>query len=156
MPPAPSNRRLKKNDTSVSYQLAPTLLRFLLYHPRPHHSRNQDTSSRVALTSPCFQLNSLLLLNRRLTRALHSTPPVLHAFLSAMISDGDLYRLAIFLGSCAMMMIVLYHFLDVNARDEKETADTTKAAKPAKTATESTASPSESVAGSSAATGKGR
>jgi len=36
-----------------------------------------------------------------------------------MISDGDLYRLAIFLGSCAMMMIVLYHFLDVNASDEE-------------------------------------
>lgn len=40
-----------------------------------------------------------------------------------MISDDDLYRLAIFLGSCAMMMIVLYHFLDVNATEE-ETADT--------------------------------
>jgi hypothetical protein len=39
-----------------------------------------------------------------------------------MISDDDLYRLAIFLGSCAMMMIVLYHFLDVNAIEE--TADT--------------------------------
>lgn len=35
-----------------------------------------------------------------------------------MISDDDLYRLAIFLGSCAMMMIVLYHFLDVNASEE--------------------------------------
>ncbi|KAJ5333722.1 Oligosaccaryltransferase [Penicillium brevicompactum] len=35
-----------------------------------------------------------------------------------MISDDDLYRLAIFLGSCAMMMIVLYHFLDVNSSDE--------------------------------------
>ncbi|OQE20086.1 hypothetical protein PENFLA_c017G06473 [Penicillium flavigenum] len=36
-----------------------------------------------------------------------------------MISDDDLYRLAIFLGSCAMMMIVLYHFLDVNASEEE-------------------------------------
>lgn len=41
-----------------------------------------------------------------------------------MISDNDLYRLAIFLGSCAMMMIVLYHFLDVNARDDEETTVT--------------------------------
>lgn len=76
-----------------------------------------------------------------------------------MISDGDLYRLAIFLGSCAMMMIVLYHFLDVNARDENETSDTAKAANPAKTPTESTASSTENVpgaAGSPAATGKGR
>lgn len=36
-----------------------------------------------------------------------------------MISDNDLYRLAIFLGSCAMMMIVLYHFLDVNSSDDE-------------------------------------
>ncbi|RHZ48344.1 dolichyl-diphosphooligosaccharide--protein glycosyltransferase subunit 4 [Aspergillus thermomutatus] len=37
-----------------------------------------------------------------------------------MISDDDLYRLAIFLGSCAMMMIVLYHFLEVNAKDNAD------------------------------------
>ncbi|EKV15686.1 hypothetical protein PDIG_14040 [Penicillium digitatum PHI26] len=36
-----------------------------------------------------------------------------------MISDDDLYRLAILLGSCAMMMIVLYHFLDVNSSEEE-------------------------------------
>lgn len=43
-----------------------------------------------------------------------------------MISDDDLYRLAIFLGSCAMMMIVLYHFLDVNSSDEEpESAEST-------------------------------
>lgn len=32
-----------------------------------------------------------------------------------MISDDDLYTLAIFLGSLAMLLIVLYHFLEVNA-----------------------------------------
>ena len=31
-----------------------------------------------------------------------------------MISDADLYKLAIFLGSGAMLLIVLYHFLEVN------------------------------------------
>jgi len=36
-----------------------------------------------------------------------------------MISDNDLYRLALFLGTCAMMMIVLYHFLEVNASDDE-------------------------------------
>ena len=37
-----------------------------------------------------------------------------------MISDDDLYRLAIFLGSVAMILIVLYHFLEVNTKvDEK-------------------------------------
>lgn len=35
-----------------------------------------------------------------------------------MISDDDLYRLAIFLGSASMLLIVLYHFLEVNAVDE--------------------------------------
>ena len=38
-----------------------------------------------------------------------------------MISDDDLYRLAIFLGSAAMILIVIYHFLEVNTKaDETE------------------------------------
>lgn len=37
-----------------------------------------------------------------------------------MISDNDLYRLAIFLGSAAMLMILLYHFLEVNATEDAE------------------------------------
>lgn len=43
-----------------------------------------------------------------------------------MISDDDLYRLAIVLGAVAMVLIVLYHFLEVNSSDnalaEKATA----------------------------------
>lgn len=35
-----------------------------------------------------------------------------------MISDNDLYSLALFLGACAMLLIVLYHFLEVNAKDD--------------------------------------
>ena len=35
-----------------------------------------------------------------------------------MISDDDLYTLAIFLGSLAMLLIILYHFLEVNAIDD--------------------------------------
>lgn len=35
-----------------------------------------------------------------------------------MISDDELYRLAIFLGSAAMILIVVYHFLEVNTRDD--------------------------------------
>ncbi|CAF9930942.1 hypothetical protein IMSHALPRED_008322 [Imshaugia aleurites] len=45
-----------------------------------------------------------------------SDPP-----LSIMISDDDLYTLAIFLGSLAMLLIVLYHFLEVNAIDDGPT-----------------------------------
>lgn len=35
-----------------------------------------------------------------------------------MISDDGLYKLAIFLGSAAMLLIILYHFLEVNAGEE--------------------------------------
>ena len=35
-----------------------------------------------------------------------------------MISDDDLYKLAIFLGSLSMLLIVLYHFLEVNAKED--------------------------------------
>jgi oligosaccharyl transferase complex subunit OST4 len=34
-----------------------------------------------------------------------------------MITDNQLYSLAIFLGSLAMLLIVLYHFLEVNNQD---------------------------------------
>jgi len=37
-----------------------------------------------------------------------------------MISDNDLYTLSIFLGSCAMLLIVLYHFLEVNSDDSTD------------------------------------
>lgn len=35
-----------------------------------------------------------------------------------MITDNQLYSLALFLGSAAMLLIVLYHFLEVNATDD--------------------------------------
>ncbi|KAI0536276.1 Oligosaccaryltransferase-domain-containing protein [Xylaria digitata] len=35
-----------------------------------------------------------------------------------MISDNDLHSLAIFLGSVAMILIVLYHFFEVNSQEE--------------------------------------
>lgn len=38
-----------------------------------------------------------------------------------MISDTELYSLAIFLGCMAMLLIILYHFLEVNS-DETDTA----------------------------------
>jgi len=36
-----------------------------------------------------------------------------------MISDGELYRLAIGLGSVAMVLIVVYHFFEVNAKNDE-------------------------------------
>lgn len=40
-----------------------------------------------------------------------------------MITDDQLYKLAIFLGSLAMLLIVLYHFLEVNAIDDSRKAE---------------------------------
>ena len=41
-----------------------------------------------------------------------------------MITDNDLYSLAIFLGSLSMLLIVLYHFLEVNAKDDDQLGST--------------------------------
>lgn len=46
-----------------------------------------------------------------------------------MISDDGLNRLAIFLGSVAMLLIVLYHFLEINAVED-EYSDNARAGKP--------------------------
>lgn len=39
-----------------------------------------------------------------------------------MISDNDLYRLAIFLGAAAMVLIVVYHYLESAAIRDKTAA----------------------------------
>ena len=36
-----------------------------------------------------------------------------------MISDGQLYNLALFLGAASMLLIVVYHFLEVNIKDSE-------------------------------------
>ena len=41
-----------------------------------------------------------------------------------MITDDGLNSLAIFLGSLAMLLIVLYHFLEVNAIEDDNTSGT--------------------------------
>ena len=43
--------------------------------------------------------------------------PIERASTFKMITDAQLYSLAIFLGSAAMLLIVLYHFLEVNSED---------------------------------------
>ncbi|OAA67228.1 Oligosaccaryltransferase [Niveomyces insectorum RCEF 264] len=51
-----------------------------------------------------------------------------------MISDDQLYNLAIFLGCSAMILIVVYHFLETNTRDETESGkrNAAKAVAPSK------------------------
>lgn len=48
-----------------------------------------------------------------------------------MISDAELYRLAIFLGSAAMVLIILYSFFEVNSKESER--DTVNEKTPAKT-----------------------
>ncbi|QPC79878.1 hypothetical protein HYE68_010630 [Fusarium pseudograminearum] len=39
-----------------------------------------------------------------------------------MITDGQLYQLAIFFGVAAMLLILVYHFLEVNAPENTATS----------------------------------
>ena len=53
----------------------------------------------------------------------HSRQPSDSSFRSLkMITDNQLYSLAIFLGSFAMVLIVIYHWLEVNAIDTPDSA----------------------------------
>ena len=36
-----------------------------------------------------------------------------------MISDSQLYQLALFLGAVSMLLIILYHFLEINSKDSE-------------------------------------
>jgi hypothetical protein len=40
-----------------------------------------------------------------------------------MITDSQLYSLALFLGSASVLLIVLYHYLQVNAVEDEAPAD---------------------------------
>jgi len=73
-----------------------------------------------------------------------------------MISDDDLYQLAIFLGSCAMLLIILYHFLEVNSKDTSPASSPSSVSgKALSTPSKQSAVGSSGAGGSSAATKKG-
>ncbi|KAF2202740.1 hypothetical protein GQ43DRAFT_368450, partial [Delitschia confertaspora ATCC 74209] len=57
-----------------------------------------------------------------------TTPDLSSLRTTIMISDSQLYTLAIFLGSASMLLIILYHFLEVNSEDHIN-ADQPKAVK---------------------------
>ncbi|KAL6879507.1 Oligosaccaryltransferase domain-containing protein [Trichoderma longibrachiatum] len=56
----------------------------------------------------------------RLAQRSSSSSSSVSAF--TMISDDELYKLAIFLGSISMVLIVVYHFLEVNSEPTPATA----------------------------------
>lgn len=43
-----------------------------------------------------------------------------------MISDSTLYSLSIFLGSLAMLLIILYHYLEINSHDDDDDDNTSR------------------------------
>lgn len=59
--------------------------------------------------------NCLLTIAQNTTSNQHTHLPTV-----TMITDAALYSLAVFLGSAAVLMIVLYHFLEVNAKDASD------------------------------------
>ena len=65
-----------------------------------------------------FTKDLIVLLRKPVTLALPKGPRLTSSSIPTMISDNDLYSLAIFLGSLAMLLIVLYHFLQVNAIED--------------------------------------
>ncbi|KAG7006517.1 hypothetical protein G7Y79_00014g036920 [Physcia stellaris] len=95
--------------------------------PTPSHS-----STFTAFSNPSSELLRNSIQEARPTSARSGTsptsPPITTSHPSdnlppaKMISDDDLYRLAIFLGCLAMLLIVLYHFLEVNAQDDSPAA----------------------------------
>ncbi|KAL1792162.1 hypothetical protein ACET3X_009913 [Alternaria dauci] len=92
----------------------------------PEASRWPSHAPRKSITAhPIQSRHSRLLSSSVAPRFPHSqrhTPlPSYHrrAVTLKMITDSQLYSLAIFLGSAAMLLIVLYHFLEVNSDDHK-------------------------------------
>lgn len=46
-----------------------------------------------------------------------------------MITDGELYNIAVLLGAAAMVLIVVYHYVEVNAADKESPSEKPQAAK---------------------------
>ncbi|KAF1810325.1 hypothetical protein P152DRAFT_460430 [Eremomyces bilateralis CBS 781.70] len=44
-----------------------------------------------------------------------------------MISDSQLYSLALFLGGASVLLIVLYHYLEINAENTDDLSEERKA-----------------------------
>ncbi|GIZ41710.1 hypothetical protein CKM354_000500600 [Cercospora kikuchii] len=64
-----------------------------------------------------------------------------------MISDGSLYTLALFLGFAAVLMIVVYHFLEVNSDEHQSLLAQTSAVTGATSTKGSTGTIKDSAAG---------
>lgn len=48
-----------------------------------------------------------------------------------MITDGELYNIAVLLGAASMILIVVYHYVEVNASDKELPSETPQTSKTA-------------------------
>lgn len=90
---------LFENLVSVEYLKSTMKCADLCLEPLPH-------SPESRLQSRC----------RSQLYIIHRNPDPSHKS-AAMITDSQLYTLAIFLGTASMLLIVLYHFLEVNSEE---------------------------------------
>ncbi|KAK1594980.1 oligosaccaryltransferase, partial [Colletotrichum navitas] len=112
----------------------------LAQHHRPHpklHVRRPDKYKCTKVSFHFLFLTCGFNIGRTQSRKLstyhdaHSNCYCTDSPKPIMISDNDLYRLAIFLGSAAMVLIILYHYVEVN-REEEQPAKPVQPAKSAK------------------------
>lgn len=53
----------------------------------------------------------------------------LSSSVATMISDGELYNIALLLGATSMVLIVVYHYVEVNAADRELLSEKSQSAK---------------------------
>lgn len=98
-------------------------------HPLPPH---RDVALYSAVCVHVLRLHQVLAIDRKSQSQSPQDPyvprtPRTRKQSATMITDTSLYTLAIFLGSAAMLMIVLYHFLEVNAKEGEALSNARKA-----------------------------
>ena len=81
----------------------------------PNYSLRELLEIPFLKYTPNYSVEELPLIHQR--SSFSSLKSLGSSAAATMISDNTLYTLAIFLGSAAMILIVLYHFLEVNSED---------------------------------------
>lgn len=92
-------------------------------------SSTKTKISTVSLTIHRDDFTSHKSLSTPYTPHIVGTETISSSKSATMITDAQLYSLALFLGSAAMLLIVLYHFLEVNATDDEDLTQDLKSEK---------------------------
>ncbi|KAM0815078.1 putative Oligosaccaryltransferase-domain-containing protein [Seiridium cardinale] len=130
---SPGGQNLRHVSATDTYsQLPGTPVRHFklqLALTRSHLKPRNHLPTSTNLITPVNQSAPSVLRRSDKRRSISYCQPTKSSRQLTMISDDDLYRLAIFLGSIAMVLIVLYHFFEVNSSDSA-LAEKASAAKP--------------------------